>query len=87
MLELISVRGSKSAEGNWTDMYLPWLESHIRPPKKLYLTHPNHPILGLKHIFFKVRVNKFSRERCGPDCRLFCDRLSLHLSVSATTNK
>ena len=34
MLELISVRGSKSAQGNWTEMYLPGLESQIRPPKK-----------------------------------------------------
>ena len=34
MLELISVRGSKSAQGNWTEMYLPGLESQIRPPTK-----------------------------------------------------
>jgi len=48
MLELISVRGSKSAQGNWTDMYLPGLDP---PKKKLYLTHPNRPIFSAKTQF------------------------------------
>ena len=42
MLELISVRRSKSAQGNWTEMYLPGLDRK----KELYLTQPKRPIFS-----------------------------------------